>query len=82
MKTKTDIIMQNKVFLWIAVATGLLLSVPIMAMQFNWQVPDPGSTTQDGVNWSVSDFILMGTLIFVISSMFIVAARKIHRYFI
>jgi len=48
-------------------------------MQFNWQVRDLGSTTQDGVNWTMSDFILMGTIIFGISSMFIVAARKIQR---
>src|SRR5690606_2916685 len=35
MRTKNkDIIMQNKIFLWIAAATGLILSIPLIAMQF------------------------------------------------
>lgn len=51
-----------------------------MAMQFNWQVSDPGSATQDGVNWTLFDFIVMGgALIFGISTIFIVAARTIQK---
>jgi hypothetical protein len=37
----------------VAVATALILSVPLVAMQFT-----------DDVNWSVTDFIIMGALIF------------------
>jgi hypothetical protein len=36
-----------------ALATGLLLLIPLLAMRFS-----------DEVNWSLSDFVLMGTLIF------------------
>jgi hypothetical protein len=80
MKTiNTDIIMHNKVFVAIAVATGLLLLLPFFAMQFGWQIPDPGSTTPGGANWTTSDFVVMGTLIFGTSSMFVLAARKVNK---
>jgi hypothetical protein len=38
---------------WVALITILILSIPLLAMQFN-----------NGVNWSVSDFVIMGILIF------------------
>lgn len=69
METKnTDIIMQNKVFLWIALATGLILLMPLTAMQFTNQV-----------NWTLFDFILMGTLLFGAGSLFVLAARRIDK---
>lgn len=46
-----------------AVTAGLLL-LPYLAMKFNWAVPDPGEGT-DGVNWSTSDFVVMGTMLFI-----------------
>ena len=46
----------------VVIVTGLILLLPFLAMQFNWQVADPGSGT-DGVNWSLSDFIVMGALL-------------------
>jgi hypothetical protein len=65
MKTKnTDIIMQNKIFLWIAAATGVILSIPLVAMQF----------TSD-VDWDSTDFIIMGTLLFGIGFLFVQVAR-------
>ena len=33
-----DLIMRNSVFGWIVVATGLLLLIPLIAMQFSTQV--------------------------------------------
>ena len=69
METKnTDIIAQNKIFLWIALGTGLLLLVPLIAMQFTGEV-----------NWTLSDFIVMGTLIFTASSLFVLTARKVRK---
>src|SRR5689334_13539241 len=54
MKTKSnDILMQNKVFLWIALATGLILLVPLIAMQLS-----------DEVVWSLLDFATAGALLF------------------
>ena len=66
MKTKShELIMQNKVFLWIGAVTVLILSVPLIAMQFT-----------EEVDWDSTDFIIMGALLFGIGSLFIVAARK------
>jgi hypothetical protein len=68
MKAKsTDILMQNKIFGWIAAATAVILLVPLIAMQFTKEV-----------NWTVSDFVIMGILLFGMGALFIVAARRVH----
>lgn len=65
MKTKnTDLISQNKVFGLIALVTGVILSIPFIAMQF----------TND-VNWILSDFVIIGVLLFTMGSLFVVVAR-------
>ena len=65
MSTKnTDILMQNKAFGWVAAFTGLILMIPLVAMQF----------TSD-VDWSSSDFVIMGILLFGMGSMFVMASR-------
>ena len=69
MKNKSnDLIMQNKVFLWIALATGLILSIPLIAMQF----------TRD-VDWKAADFTIIGILLFGMGSIFVVLARKVKK---
>lgn len=69
MKTKsTDIIMQNKVFGWIGLATALILSIPLVAMQFTREV-----------DWKLGDFTVMGILLFGAGSLFIVIARATPR---
>lgn len=71
MKTKpTDLIMQNKIFLWIALATAGLLSIPLIAMQFTSEV-----------NWTPGDFIVMGILLFGMGSLFVLTARMIDKKF-
>jgi hypothetical protein len=74
MKKQNDIIMQNKIFLWLAAATGLILLIPFFLMQFQISLPDPGSTSEV-MNWTLSDFIVMGTLIFGAGFIFINLAR-------
>jgi hypothetical protein len=70
METKNaDIIMQNKVIIWIALATGLILLVPLLAMQFT-----------DEVAWTLSDFVIAGVLLFGTGLMFVLAARKMRKY--
>ena len=65
MSTKNnDIISQNKVYLWLAIATGLLLSIPLIAMQFS-----------EEVQWTLADFILMGVLIYGFGFIFVQLAR-------
>lgn len=80
METKnTDIIKQNKIFLWLALGTVIILSIPLMAMKFNWVKPDPSNPNDMGVNWTLLDFIVMGILIFGAGSLFVAVARVTPR---
>ena len=45
--------MKTKDLVWPAVGTGLLLLIPLVAMQFTSEV-----------NWSRGDFVVMGVLLF------------------
>jgi hypothetical protein len=45
--------MQNKNLLYIAAGTGLILSIPLIAMQFT-----------DEVDWNLFDFVIIGSLLF------------------
>ena len=75
MKQKTGgVIFENSAFKWIALATCALLLIPLIAMQVT-----------DEVAWDSTDFIVMGSLIFGMSSLFVLVARKLtskHRLFI
>jgi len=64
----TDLISRNSVFLWIALATGLLLLVPLVAMQFTAEV-----------NWTLGDFVAMGVLLFGSGTLFVLVARVAPR---
>ncbi len=64
----TDLISRNSVFLWIALATGLLLLVPLVAMQFTAEV-----------NWTLFDFVVMGILLFGTGTLFVLVARVTPR---
>lgn len=69
MKVKeTDIIMQNRVFLWIAAATAAILAVPLIAMWFTAEV-----------DWKLTDFVIMGVLLFGTGFTFVHVARVIPR---
>lgn len=59
---------KNNVFAWIALATILLLSIPLIAMRFTSEM-----------NWSFADFVLMGILLFSAGSAFVIVARKSPR---
>ncbi len=65
----TDIFAQKKVIFWIAFATGLVLLMPLLAMQFS-----------NNVAWSLSDFVTAGALLFGTGLMFLLAARKMRKY--
>lgn len=65
MTTKsTDMIKQDKIFLWIALATVAILSIPLIAMQFS-----------DEWDWKLPDFIIMGILLFSTGFTFVHVAR-------
>jgi hypothetical protein len=66
MKHQTaKLLARNSVFAWIGFATLAVLLVPFMAMQF---------TTE--VRWDMADFIVMGTLLFGMVSLYVLAARR------
>ncbi len=58
----TQLMQTRAVLRWVLI-TAALLAVPALAMAFNLAIPDPGSGSQDGVNWSLMDFAIMGALI-------------------
>ncbi|CAN5684206.1 hypothetical protein BH23PSE2_BH23PSE2_07930 [soil metagenome] len=66
-----EIIARHSVFAWIGLATGLLLVVPLVAMQFT-----------NEVNWGPEDFIVMGVLLFATASLFVLVARKLARKYL
>ena len=63
---KSDLLFRNSAFGWIALATGFILMVPLVAMQLTAEV-----------NWNVADFIAMGCLLFFTASLFVVVARRL-----
>lgn len=67
-KNASDLILQNRVFLWIALATVAILLIPFIAMQF---------TTE--VKWDETDFIVMGSLLFGIASLYVLVVRRSSR---
>lgn len=64
METKGGgIIMQNKVFVYLAIATGLILLVPLLS---RWP-------------WTISDFAVMGALLLGTGFLFVQTARVTPR---
>lgn len=69
MKQETNSwIFQKSVFIWIALVTGAILLVPLIAMQFTSEV-----------NWSLLDFFVMGSLLIGMTSLFVFVARRVPR---
>jgi len=64
----TDPLSTNRVFAWIALATVLVLLVPLVAMQLT-----------QGVNWDGMDFLVAAGLLFGTGSLFVLVARRVPR---
>lgn len=64
----TDYLMQNKIFAWIALGTGALLSIPLIAMQFTREV-----------DWGLEDFVIMSILLFGTGYIFVAVSRVTPR---
>jgi hypothetical protein len=78
-KTKnSDLIRDNKVFVWVAIGTLLVLLVPFALMTLKIPLLDPGSG-YEVLNWSLTDFFILGVLLFGTGSTFIFVARRIDK---
>ena len=64
----SDPIMKVGIFARLALGVGLVLLLPLIAMQFTAEV-----------NWNAADFIVMGFLAFTAGSLFILAWRNLPR---
>jgi hypothetical protein len=62
------VIQRNSVFAWITLGTGLILLIPLIAMQFT-----------NEVNWDTKDFSVMGFLLLSTASLFVLVSRKTPR---
>ncbi|MGI9200409.1 MAG: hypothetical protein ACR2QL_05080 [Woeseiaceae bacterium] len=61
-----SLIHQNRIFVWIAIATAAILLVPLIAMQFSAEV-----------DWNAADFIIMGSMLFGFASVFVLISRRV-----
>lgn len=61
--------MPIKNFIRPALATALILMIPLVAMQFTAEV-----------DWTLSDFVIMGVLLFVTGLLLEIAVRKTSKY--
>lgn len=66
---KTDTIVHNKVLIWVALATGLVSLVPLLATRF-----------ADEVAWTLLNFVTAGTLVFGTGLVFMLAVRTMPKY--
>ena len=66
--TSKKAIARNSIFVWIAAATGLILLIPLVAMQLF-----------GGVNWDRIDFVVAGFILFSTGSLFVLVARRFPR---
>lgn len=75
---KNDILMQNKVFGWIALGTGLILLIPLIMTLL-----DPTASINGGAgggwDWTLGDFVVMAILIFGMASGYVLTARKVRK---
>lgn len=74
MDTAAKNVMSNRIFAGLALATGLLLLLPL-ALQLTIGTGVDGQ----GFNWRPSDFAVAGALIFFTGSVFVLVARKLAR---
>lgn len=66
--------MQNKIFVWIALGTLVILIIPL-ALQLTIGTGVDGL----GFNWQPVDFVVMGTIFFSTGSIFVLVARRISK---
>ena len=69
-------LMQTRAIVRWVVITAVVLAVPALLMALNLAIPDPGSATQDGVNWGLLDFAVMGVLVFGSGMLFEYASSR------
>ena len=73
METKRN---STKNIIRIVLVTVLILMVPFLAMQLQVSLPDPGGSSGK-VNWTLGDFIVMGSLLIGTGLSYELIARKL-----
>ena len=69
MKQDPEVLLhRTRVFAWIALATGAISLIPLIAMQITTDVA-----------WNPADVFVMGSLHFGMASLFVLVARKLQR---
>ncbi len=58
----------DKVFAWLALAVGIVLLIPLLAMQ-----------VVDEMSWGVNDFVVAGALLYGAGAAFILLARRVRK---
>lgn len=66
-----------KSILRVTLVTAALLLVPYLAMRYNWQVPEPGGSQSSAVNWTLGDFLVMGTLLMGVGLTYELGIKKV-----
>ena len=66
MSTKDSIVHKNKDIVGVFVVTGLILMIPLVAMQFT-----------EEVDWNLFDFVVMGILMIGTGLLMVLATRRI-----
>ena len=56
------LVQTNVIVRWVLI-TAAVLAIPALLMLLDIGLPDPGSATQDGVNWGPMDFAAIGVLV-------------------
>lgn len=60
----------------VVLVAAFIWLLPFLALQFDWLVPDPGSSSPERVGWSMFDFAFAGVMLVGTGLLFQLAARK------
>ena len=69
------LVQTNAIVRWVLI-TAAVLAIPAIAMLLNIGLPDPGSATQNGLEWGPMDFAIVGVLVLGFGLLFEYASTR------